>query len=101
MTWFNEMTVYTIFAEGGSELAKFATLEEAATEMLTHGGHQFEIRHVDDLYRLFVSHRSAKASQGAVRLMEWGAYAANTKEGVYRRVIANGGVKGTYAGEGV
>ena len=88
------MTVYTIFAEGGRELAKVASLEEAAIEMLTHNGHRFEIRQVKDTFRLFVS-------QGAGRLIEWAAYAASTKEGVYRRVIANGGVKGTYAGKGV
>jgi hypothetical protein len=99
--WCHEMTVYTIFAEGGRELAKVASLEEAATEMLTYDGHRFEIRQIKDLFRLFVSHRSANASQGGGRLIEWGAYAANTMEGVYRRVIANGGVKGTYAGEGL
>ena len=91
------MTVYTIFAANGRELAKFGSLEEAAIEMLTQNGHRFEIRQVKDLYRLFVSHGSA----GTGRLIEWGPYAANTKEGVYRRVVANRGVNGTYAGEGV
>ena len=36
------MTVYTIFAAGGRELAKFTSLEEAAIEMLTQDGHRFE-----------------------------------------------------------
>jgi hypothetical protein len=89
------MTVYTIFAEGGRELAKVASLEEAAIQMLTYDGHRFEIRQVKDLYRLFVSHRSAG------RLIEWAPYAARTKEGVYRHIIVNGGVKGTHAGEGL
>ena len=91
------MTVYTIFAANGRELAKFGSLEEAAIEMLTQDGHRFEIRQVKDRYRLFVSYRST----GPGRLIEWEAYAAATREGVYRRVIANRGVKGTYAGEGV
>jgi hypothetical protein len=91
------MTVYTIFAAGGRELAKFTSLEEAAIEMLTQDGHRFEIRQVKDRYRLFVSHRSA----GPGHLVEWEPYAAATKEGVYRRVVANRGVKGTYAGEGL
>jgi hypothetical protein len=95
------MTVYTIFAEGGRELAKVASLEEAAIQMLTYDGHRFEIRQVKDLYRLFVSHQSANAYQGAGRLIEWAPYAARTKEGVYRHIIANGGVKGTNAGEGL
>src|SRR3954447_13297012 len=91
------MTVYTIFAAGGRELAKFTSLEEAAIEMLTQDGHRFEIRQVRDRFRLFVSHRPG----GPGRLIEWKAYAAATKEGVYCRVVANGGVKGTYAGEGL
>jgi hypothetical protein len=95
------MPVYTIFTEGGHELAKFASLEEAAIEMLTYDGHRFEIRQVQELYRLFVSHRSASAHRGAGRLIEWAPYAARTKEGVYRHIIANGGVKGTNAGEGL
>jgi hypothetical protein len=91
------MTVYTIFAASGRELGKFASLEAAAIEMLTQDGHRFQIRQVKDRYRLFVSHRSA----GLGRLIEWAPYAADTKEGVYRRVVANRGVKGTYAGEGL
>jgi hypothetical protein len=91
------MTVYTIFTESGRELGKFATLEEAAIEMLTQEGHRFEIRQLKDRYRLFVSHRAAAHG----RLIEWEPYAAATKEGVYRRVVANRGVKGTYAGEGL
>jgi hypothetical protein len=89
--------VYTIFAAGGRELAKFTSLEEAAIEMLTQHGHRFEIRQVKDLYRLFVSPRSGRPG----RLIDWEPYAAATKEGVYRRVVANRGVKGTYAGEGL
>ena len=91
------MTVYTIFTESGRELGKFATLEEAAIEMLTQDGHRFQIRQVRDRYRLFVSCRSG----GVGRLIEWEPYAAATNEGVYRRVVANRGVKGTYAGEGL
>ena len=72
------MTVYTIFAAGGRELAKFTSLEEAAIEMLTQNGHRFEIRQIKDQYRLFVSHRPA----GLGRLVEWHPYAAATKEGV-------------------
>jgi hypothetical protein len=65
--------------------------------MLTQDGHRFQIRQVKDRYRLFVSHRPA----GLGRFVEWEPYAADSKEGVYRRVVANRGVKGTYAGEGL
>jgi hypothetical protein len=43
----------------------------------------------------------SNASRGAGRLIERAPYAAKTKEGVYRHIIGNGGVKGTYAGEGL
>jgi hypothetical protein len=93
------MTSYAIFAEGGHELARVASLEEAAIEMLTYDGHRFEIRQVRGDYRLYVSRRSMGAHGSAGKLLEWPNYSAKTKDGVYRRVVYNGGVDGTYAEE--
>jgi hypothetical protein len=52
------MKTYTLINTSGNKVQRGLTAIEAANEILTHGGHRYEIRLAGGVWQLFVSYLS-------------------------------------------
>ncbi len=92
------MTQFHTFHADGSPLNDGAAdLQDAAHTMLTYDGHDFEIRHEDGEFKLFVSRFSQNSCGGKHDLVEWPKYSAKSEAEVFANVIKMGGVNDYYA----
>lgn len=85
-------TKYIAFRHDGDIINEGLTLENAAHEILTYDGYEYEIKQEDGIYKLYVSTHSSNSTLGAKNKNEWFDYAANTEQGVYALVWELGGV---------